>query len=224
MNNRQRFNILTAIATQVAIAAASFGGIPALADDQEDLFHLCSRFPLNSQCEGYEAPIPLDDRLGEEANCLLSGAEDAEDCKLLLGEDNLTVYVEFGEDLDVLGDEKDTTEVIIPLSSIQSFEYSEDSRVDVGAVVAFGLPGLFAKKNTATFNLRYTPEAVETDEIVDTGEEIEPDPVEADAEETAISEQPSQQLLFEMGRGRGREMRQQLEEITGLTAERTSVD
>ena len=54
---------------------------------------------------------------------------------MLLGEGTLSVYVEFGEDLSVLEGEKNTNEVIIPLASIKSFEYSEDSRVDVGAVV-----------------------------------------------------------------------------------------
>lgn len=86
MNNRQYLKLPIAIATQVAIATYSFGAIPALANEQEDLFRLCSKFPFNSQCEGYEIPIPLDNRVGEEANCLFSEAEKAEDCKVFLGE------------------------------------------------------------------------------------------------------------------------------------------
>ena len=71
MKNRQRFNRFAAIATGIVIATFSFGGIPTFADDSEDLFQLCSKFPFNSRCEGYDAPIPLDNRLGEEAKCLL---------------------------------------------------------------------------------------------------------------------------------------------------------
>ena len=46
------------------------------------------------------------------------------------------------------------------------------------------------------------------------------DSTDADADETTVSEQPLQQLLFVMQRGQGRNMRQQLEEVTGLTVER----
>ena len=233
MDNRQRFNILTAIAAQAAVLTYSFGGTIVLANSQEDLFQLCSRFPLNSQCEGYDVPIPLDNRRGEEAKCLLSGAEDAAACRLLLGEELLSVYVEFGDGLRVLGGAHDTTEVIIPLSTIESFEYSEDSKVDAGAIIAFGLAGLFMKDKTATFDIRYTPESVEVDEIVDIDEggetdlaetDVEETTLEEDTEETVISEQASEQLLFVMKRGRGRDMRQQLEDATGLRAEITSID
>ena len=164
--------------------------------------------------------------LGEEASCLLSGADDAEACKLLIGEDTLSVYVEFGEEINALDDAKATTELNIPLTAIESLEYSEDSRVDVGAVVMLGLPGLLVKKNTATFDIRYTPAAVETAEMVGAGEESElaSADIDIDADETAVSEQALQQLLFVMQRGQGRNMRQQLEEATGLTAERSSID
>jgi hypothetical protein len=30
--------------------------------DNEDLYRLCSAFPFNSQCKGYEAPVPLSQR------------------------------------------------------------------------------------------------------------------------------------------------------------------
>ncbi|MEL6780151.1 MAG: hypothetical protein AAFO06_23205 [Cyanobacteria bacterium J06597_16] len=256
---RQRFNILAAIATQVALTTVSLGAAPALALD-DDLFQLCSSFPYNSQCEGYEVPIPLDNRDGEAAKCLLSGADEAVGCKVLLGEDTLTAYIEFGEPITALGDQRGSSEMSFPLSAMESFEYSEDSRINVGAVVLLGLPGLFVKDKTASFNVRYISAAVETEEVIGLGEGVGEavdggigedgretelmaatagapnEAVSAVSEEsnlavsapeatamTAVASSP-QQFLFVLGRGEGRELRQQLEAATGLTAERDSIE
>ena len=241
MNNHQRFSAVAVIDTQVAVTTCHLLSTPAWANESEALFELCSSFPLNSQCEGYEAPISLDNRPGGEARCQFSGAENAEDCRLSIGEEDLLVYIEFGEGLSILDGEKSTTEVIIPLSAIQGFAYAEDSRANVGAILALGLPGLLVRKRTATFNVRYSSEAIEADETVDTGEgiseatvidatAIDTDaPIEAsaefaDTEDVMTSEQPPQQFLFVMRQESGREMRQQLEAATGITAENFAID
>lgn len=216
----QQVGILAVVAAQVAMVTHGLSATPALANEQQELFELCSSFPANSRCEGYEFPISLDDRQGDEVNCLASGDEEATRCKILIGEEMLTVYREFGESISIIDNARDTTETVIPLNTIQSFEYAEDSRVNVGAVVALGLPGLFVRKKTATIDIRHFPVTVETEET--TSETATTDPTaeltEESTEVTPAAQQP-QQLVLIMQRGQGREMRDRLEEITGLSAE-----
>ena len=81
------------------------------AGENDDLQSFCSKFPLNSKCEGYEATttstISLDNRSGQKAKCLFSGEEKGKKCKIDLTSDQVKVYFEIGKGLDVLdGDKK----------------------------------------------------------------------------------------------------------------------
>ena len=43
-----------------------------LAQEAEtDLFNLCSKFPQNSKCKNFDAPMALENRDGEKASCQL---------------------------------------------------------------------------------------------------------------------------------------------------------
>ncbi len=165
------------------------------AGEGDDLFNLCSKFPYNSKCKGYEAPIPLDNRLGEESQCLLGNEEELQNCKIYIDEKSLKMYVETGDELDILDGDRDTKEIITPLTSIQSFTYSERKKIDTGRVIAFGVWGLLAKKKTSTFNFRIKPEVT--------------------TEENGVFKQ----IVFVTSRDAGREMRRSVEEKTGLVPE-----
>ncbi len=162
----------------------------------DELQNLCSKFPLNSRCEGYKAPIPIDTRPGKKAKCLFSGDEKGRVCKVNLTEEQVKLYVETGKRLDILEGEKDTKEVVIPVKTIKSLSYSEKKKIDVGAVFAFGVWGLLAKKKRSTIGIRYQ-EGVEASE---------------------------QQVVFVTGRKNGRKIRQQLEQQTNLIADIFNVD
>ena len=165
------------------------------AGEADDLFNLCSKFPYNSKCKGYEAPIPLDNRLGEESRCLLGNKEELQNCKIYIDEKSLKMYVETGDKLDILDGDRDTKEIITPFTSIQSFSYAERKKVDTGRVIAFGVWGLLAKKKTSTFNFRIKSEG------------------------TTEGNQVFKQIVFITSRDAGREMRQSVEEKTGLVPE-----
>lgn len=181
--------------TAVIITVSLFSNSSLVQGSETDIYNLCSKFPLNSKCKGYEAPIPLKSRPGNKAQCLFSSQEKPEKCKVNITDELITFYLETGEGLAILDNDKDTKELIVPLTTIQSFSYSEKKKTDIGAVLAFGVWGLFAKKKTSTFNFRLKPE--ETNE------------------ETIIPKQ----AVFLVQRNLGREMRQNIEEKIGLAAE-----
>lgn len=91
--------------------------------DQEELYRLCSQFPFNSSCEGYEIPVPLDDRSGSAIACsfVLDDAATSDRCKLVVGDEQLTVYIEYGERLGFLDDQRGTRDVTIPFANIFAF-------------------------------------------------------------------------------------------------------
>jgi uncharacterized protein YjbI with pentapeptide repeats len=78
---------------------------PVLAQDSQmsssDLYELCSRFPLNSRCEGVKIPsvIPLEERSGIEATCFLANGIyfHSAKCKASVTKTDLLVYIEFKE-------------------------------------------------------------------------------------------------------------------------------
>ncbi|VEP18870.1 Pentapeptide repeat protein [Hyella patelloides LEGE 07179] len=85
-----------------------------------DLFTLCSKFPHNSKCKDFEAPIPLKERAGEAANCqvFLGDFQKNAACKIKLTEDTLTFYQEQGDKIEQLDDQRLTVEYSIPLERI----------------------------------------------------------------------------------------------------------
>lgn len=169
------------------------------ASEADELFSLCSKFPYNSKCKDYTLPIPLKNRSGEEALCLLGNQEESEKCKVLLTEELLTFYVETGKGINVLDGAKDTKEIAFPLNAIESFSYSEKKKTDVGAVIAFGLLGLLSQKKTSTFNIHFNQ--IERTEEVKTTELL---PLRA---------------IFVVKRNMGRTIRKDIEQKTNLVAD-----
>ncbi|MDJ0537093.1 MAG: hypothetical protein QNJ70_32200 [Xenococcaceae cyanobacterium MO_207.B15] len=169
------------------------------ASEVDELFSFCSRFPHNSKCKDYTAPIPLKNRSGEEVLCLLGNQEELEKCKFLLTEKLLTFYVETGKGINVLDGAKDTKEVTFPINALESFSYSEKKKTNTGLVIAFGLFGLLSNKKTSTFNLHF--KQIETIEEVKTTELL------------------PRRAIFVVKRKIGREIRKDIEQKTNLVAD-----
>lgn len=121
---------------------------PVLAQDSKmipsDLYELCSRFPLNSRCEGVEIPsvIPLKERPGIESTCFLANGIyfHRAKCKASVTETDLLVYIEFkensrpnSENLQV----RKTLEVKIPLDRIFLYNKSYYKLITSGADLTF---------------------------------------------------------------------------------------
>lgn len=132
------------------------------AEIDPELFEFCSKSPQNSKCEGFTPPVSLEDRPGEDAQCFINDQEEGDSCKILLEEETLTFYIETGEDLEVLDDDKDTKEVAIPLTAIESFSYAEDSKVTTGRALTLGIFSLLNKKETSAFEFMLEPSEDET--------------------------------------------------------------
>ncbi|MEL6927929.1 MAG: pentapeptide repeat-containing protein [Cyanobacteria bacterium J06600_6] len=100
-------------------------GSQALAqeDVEKELLDFCKRSPLNSKCEGVEAPVSLKERDGIEVECELrfGGNDKLEGCKYYVEEDTLTVYVEVGEKVEVLDDLQPTQEIKITPENLLFF-------------------------------------------------------------------------------------------------------
>jgi hypothetical protein len=167
-----------------------------------ELFNLCSRFPLNSRCEGFEVPIPLNLRSGDEAICQITsaGVELSGRCKVSLANTTMTAYVETGESLDILEGERHSQEISIPINTITNFTYREDTRANtgrlIGNILVFGIIGALTTRpdNIAQLEIRYTP-----------------------ASETSLDN--SDVLLLEADRDLGSKVKTELERLTGIQAE-----
>ena len=104
-----------------AFLASSLLSIPISAREPEiDLFTLCSKFPQNSKCKNFEAPIPLEERDGQEASCrfVLGDFQENAGCKIKLTEDTLTFYQEQGDKIEQIDNKRMTIEYNIPLEQI----------------------------------------------------------------------------------------------------------
>ena len=97
--------------------------------DTQELYNLCSKFPLNSRCEGIDKPIPLKARNGKSVICNFTfdpgifnqpnrhsildlGFKQPGGCKLLANRD-LIIYQEQGEKIELLEDKRSTSETKI---------------------------------------------------------------------------------------------------------------
>ncbi|MBU7581898.1 MAG: hypothetical protein KAF91_03135 [Nostoc sp. TH1S01] len=178
----------------------------ASALDGKELYQLCSSFPLNSQCKDYEVPIPLDNRSGKKADCIFKNNEKETRgiCKIDVTEKGITIYQETGKKLEIINDKKSTRTIQIQPTSVSKIEYREDEKANVeGKIVntiLFGVAGLLFTPNQkiSEIQINYTLTT---------------------SQDTSQEQQNVDSLRIFVGRGTGREMRSQLEKITGLRAE-----
>ena len=118
---------VVAIATTSLVLGLSF---PATAEEEVDIYTLCSKFPLNSRCQGYQIPVPLEERSGDLGECSLKTGETTKegDCKVLLTDQKITIYMEEGEELEILKGQKTTREYNISIKDITALSYKKESR------------------------------------------------------------------------------------------------
>ncbi|MFB2976917.1 hypothetical protein [Microseira sp. BLCC-F43] len=127
MNGKIMLRKVVAIATTSLVLGLS---VPAAAGDEVDIYTLCSKFPLNSRCQGYQIPVPLEERSGDLGECSLKTGETTKegDCKVLLTEQKITIYMEEGEELEILQGQKTTREYNISIKDITALSYKKESR------------------------------------------------------------------------------------------------
>jgi len=222
----------------IAIGASSWlpTAVPALSQAEtlsaDQLFQLCSRYPYNTQCEGYEAPVSLNQREGDIGICAINtdGVAIADQCKIKTTDTQIAVYVEQGDSMSLLDGKRPTTVFTIDLATINRLTYREDESVNQGRIITntllFGVWGTLLTQpdkvsqieiqfadNTETANNTATP--VNADNAALSSEQTT-EPTAAPAENANTV--PTQNLVFESGRQEGRALRESLEQLTGLTA------
>jgi uncharacterized protein YjbI with pentapeptide repeats len=116
------------------VLAASLVANPTVAQDREidrELYDLCTQFPLNSRCAGFNLPIPLDARQGEEAVCGFNTGKKRQSgkCKIVATAQSLTLYVEEGKELDFLDNKRGTAAVNVPLDRVFAMNYRQWNRI-----------------------------------------------------------------------------------------------
>ncbi|MBX2865232.1 MAG: pentapeptide repeat-containing protein [Leptolyngbyaceae cyanobacterium MAG.088] len=161
-----RFSAIASFALILGIS--SVGRVQAEELSLDELYKLCSSFPFNSQCEGFEASIPLDDRDGTQVNCGLdlSQVDASGNCRILLEDNTLIVYAEEGDPIEPLDNQKGSREIRIPFSQIFSKSLRIwDREVDATAFLIGG--DLYIQRNEAEY------EGFERDYVPGDGDERE---------------------------------------------------
>jgi hypothetical protein len=179
---------------------------------EEEQYKLCADAPTNAQCSGYEVPIVLDDHPGEAGACVMvvNTVQSQTVCKLVVTDNRVTVYYEVGEKLRFLGKRKATREIQLKPSEIKAIQYQENFKDNTTArvinTVLFGLSGLLTgDKKVSDIAIDYAPStsiSAATDE-----------PAVAVTAPTATD-----QIKITVRRKTGRNLRQQLEQLTGIQA------
>ncbi len=196
--------------------------------NEEQLYQLCSRFPYNSRCEGYVAPVALKTRSGQEGRCTLTleGTAKTENCKFMLDQNSLTVYYEVGEGLTVLEGQKSTRSLTLKTDQLRALSAREEINHKTGERVAktllFGVSGLFMTQSEKLLeiSLDYNPVATEGTEVTESGstESGSAESGSAESELTESLETPTAVLKILTEREWGFDLKRQLEQASGLTA------
>ncbi|MFB2975836.1 pentapeptide repeat-containing protein [Microseira sp. BLCC-F43] len=116
------------------VLAAIVVASPSVAQNQEidrELYQLCTQFPLNSRCAGFNIPIPLDARKGEQAACGFNTGKKRQSgkCKIAATAQGLTLYIEEGKELDFLDNKRGTAVVNVPLDRVFAINYRQWNRI-----------------------------------------------------------------------------------------------
>ncbi|MBT9315137.1 pentapeptide repeat-containing protein [Leptothoe spongobia] len=146
-----RLGILVPLA--VVLGLSAMVGVQAEELSLDELYKLCSSFPFNSRCEGFEAPVPLDDRDGTQVNCGLdlSQVDASGNCRLLIEDNTLVVYAEEGDPIEPLDNQKGSREIRLPFDQIFSTALRIwDREVDATAFLVGGT--LYIQRDEAEYD------------------------------------------------------------------------
>jgi hypothetical protein len=252
--------LLTFASTSLLTVLVGLTPVQAQSLSEADRYKLCADSPTNTECQGYVAPIALNDRPGEAGACVMTAneVETQTVCKLVITENKVVVYYEVGEKLSFLDRRKATREVQINPSEIKTLQYQEGSKDNSTARVLntllFGLSGLFTRdKAVSEIALGYTivapiasptatatsPIATATSPIATATSPTATSPTATAASPTATSGTPvnlsevpvtgnlaatadqikADRIKIVVRRKTGKNLRLQLEQLTGITAE-----
>ena len=125
-----KYKFLTVVCLITTLVLSGKFGLAQEKPNAQELYSLCSKFPLNSRCEGIDKPIPLKARNGEEVVCNFTfdpgifnqpnrhsildlGFKQPGGCKIVASKDGLTIYQEQGEKIELLEDKRSTSKLEI---------------------------------------------------------------------------------------------------------------
>lgn len=121
-----------------------------------ELYNLCSQFPSNSICKGFETPIPLDERTGVEAQCKVHWGfpQYSTPCKVDATPTGLTIYAEQGEPIADIGQKRGTLVLQIALERLFSAHRdSETQALDSIILAEYTFEfGVFLESNSDRLN------------------------------------------------------------------------
>ena len=141
INNYRTLSIRAVLSLGIAfggLIGTSQTAFSAESVSEEELYTICSKYPHNSHCEGYSIPVPLSNRAGQEGVCALNDGQlsIADRCKLLIEEGAVSVYIEQGDRITAIENQRRTIEVSIPMEDINQLSYGEGESVNTGRVIA----------------------------------------------------------------------------------------
>ncbi|MEM8723538.1 MAG: pentapeptide repeat-containing protein [Cyanobacteria bacterium P01_G01_bin.39] len=117
--NYKFFIPLSLTLAAVLTTTASRAQIP---ETSNEIYKLCSKFPKNSRCKGIEVPISLKERSGEKVSCNFifdpGQFKQVGACKITVEEQGITIYQEQGDKIELIEDQRATTEIKIPRDRI----------------------------------------------------------------------------------------------------------
>jgi uncharacterized protein YjbI with pentapeptide repeats len=112
-----KYKFLTLVCLIITSVLTSESSFAQNQINAQDLYSLCSKFPLNSRCEGVDKPVSFKERDGTEALCQFTFdpevLEQSIRCKLLTNGNTLTIYQEHGEKIELLENKRSTSETEI---------------------------------------------------------------------------------------------------------------
>ena len=142
----------TCVPLTLAFCLGATGTVWAEELSLDELYKLCSSFPFNSRCEGFEAPVPLDDREGTQVNCGLdlSQVDASGNCRIVLEDNTLVVYAEEGDPIEALDNQKGSREIRLSFDQIFSTALRIWER-EVDATAFFVGGTLYIQRNEAEY-------------------------------------------------------------------------
>ena len=148
--------LISLVSTSLLLVLVRSASVYAQPLSEEDRYKLCTDTPTNTQCNGYEVPIVLEDRPGEAGACVrvVSTIESQTVCKLVVNENKVTAYYEVGEKLPFLKKRRATREIQLNPKEIKAIQYQEGSKGNTTARVIntllFGISGLFTRNKAVS--------------------------------------------------------------------------
>ncbi len=226
--------LIPLVSTSLLTLSVGFSPVYAQQLSEADRYQLCSDSPSDLQCKGYKAPVVLDDRPGEAGACVMviDKVENQTVCKLVISGKRVVVYYEVGEKLRFLKKRKATHEIQINPSHIKALQYQEGSKDNSTARVVntllLGWGGLFTPNKAVSevvidyilpLPIESTSTTVETQTVATESKLSNALAKTPEASAAVNTNDPVNRIKVVVRRKTGKDLRLQLEQLTGIKAE-----